>query len=1441
MGKTLRTLALVLSVAALAVTGVGLALGGTIVLAGTTISSAALLGIAAGVAGIGATIIGPKTPRSQLSRLNVSLDPSAPRKAVLGTTAMPLDMRYHQASGTDQAFIDYIIAVAAHKVASIDEIYFEEKLAWTAASGVTSTYNGYLTVNTRLEGASNNTIFISAGSPWDASCRLTGCAYVHIRIKRTGNSKKTESPLVQGLPSRVTIIGEGAPLYDPRLDSTVPGGSGSHRANSQATWGTYAGADDFDNPALQLLWFLLGWKINGKLSIGAGVPPERIDLQSFITAANICDENVALATSGTQKRYRTSGTVSDEDGRMDAINTFLACMNGTLRDNGGKLTLALLKNDLADPVLDFTDGDFLGEFAWDQTGGGLSQSHNVIRGRYVDPSTQSLYQLVEYPQIALESPDGIERVMTFDLPFVEDGRRAQRLAKQVLQRHQFRGQLSAEFTAKALGCEVGHIVTITLTPLGFSGKPFRVIAKEIRPDGRVPMTLLEESPLIYQWDQEDVAPVAARTPVVYDPLLNMITQGDDEASTTANWSGIIDDNGNLPEDNATFGATIPLPGSGVAGNVKDNLGQIYDPGELLNSQMQLTASGQLQYRPLPSLEPVPLGSVNIVDLGGATELAMRRSEDDIDQVASALAVVINEASQTRQTFTDAGFYVDPATGTVRIHAVDVNSERVNEAEIRLDSAESAINLRATTTYVDQAILNAVIDPSQIAELDTIFFRLTAAEVDIDGLQATVTTLATVTELSLLAGRVTTAESEINALEGTITTKVDTTEFTALESRVTTAETTLTAIGDTAQIVNAVTAVRVLEREQDVNLQTDLRTILQGDRNQRNQVEAIADARQELTAQIIDGDTAEAAARLALAVRVSNAESSIVSESTTRATADSALSSQITVLTSTVNDNTAAIQTESTTRATADSTLASQISVLEAGFEGELANTNASVVAESQARATADSALAGRATALEATVNSGTTGNAALQARIAAEETARATADSALASRATALEATVNSGTTGNAALQARIASEEVARANGDAAEASARSALTAVVNTKGRTFRQTSAPTATAVGDLWYDSDDGNRLRRWDGASWVETSDTRIDANSAAITTEQTARANGDSALAGQITSLTTTVNSNTATLTTFGESINGLSARQGVRLDVNGRITGFVQNNDGSQGDFNIVADNFRVIDPDTGAAFIDADENGLRLRNGRVIMDNGIFIRATGVGFGTSGQFIEWFGPRPTGGNLALCNEANAISYLKTNGDAFFGGTLSAGVLRNAARTTSILADATVTVGPFGTNGNPIVVITSYALQSGFTDTYEATNQALQQWDADVIAWGAVAQGGGGFRTVDASKNITCNVVAQLQRALGDTAPSAFATLTITGGIETLTGIAPTPGDAPGNLVYTRTVSGSITSTDNTGGVQNRTFIATLTARTDAVIGTVQTQTLGITATEE
>jgi hypothetical protein len=552
VGKVLKTISLVAAMGALIVATGGLALFGTT-------AAVTLFGVSAGtltLVSLGAGIIStlltprPKQPPSQLSRLNVSLDPSTPRKVVFGTTAMPLDLRYHESSGTNQEYVDYIIALAAHKVTSISEIWFEEKQAWSLAGGVTGTYSGYLTVAVRTEGTAGNYISINGGGKWGASRRLTGCAYLHLRIKRTGNTKKAESPLAGGLPSRITVIGDGALLYDPRKDSTVPGGSGSHRATDQTTWGVYTNADDTDNPALQLLWWLLGWEINNKLSVGCGVPYTRIDMESFITAANICDENVTLAIGGTQKRYRTSGTASDSDDRLEIINNFLASMNGTLRDNGGKLTVTVMKNDLADYVLTFNEGDILGEFDWQQTGG-LTENYNLARGRYVDPSANSLYQMVDYPEVGFASPDGVERVMSVDLPYIEDGRRAQRIANQILQRNQYRGMLSITFNAKALGCQVGDVVRINLEALGWSNKLFRVVSQEIRFDGQVPMRLVEENAAIYAWDADDVAPITPTAPTIYNPLNSPFILGIDDAGTTAEWSGIIDDNGDKPDDNAT--------------------------------------------------------------------------------------------------------------------------------------------------------------------------------------------------------------------------------------------------------------------------------------------------------------------------------------------------------------------------------------------------------------------------------------------------------------------------------------------------------------------------------------------------------------------------------------------------------------------------------------------------------------------------------------------------------------------------------------------------------------------------------------------------------------------------------------------------------------------------------------------------------------------------
>jgi len=58
-----------------------------------------------------------------------------------------------------------------------------------------------------------------------------------------------------------------------------------------------------------------------------------------------------------------------------------------------------------------------------------------------------------------------------------------------------------------------------------------------------------------------------------------------------------------------------------------------------------------------------------------------------------------------------------------------------------------------------------------------------------------------------------------------------------------------------------------------------------------------------------------------------------------------------------------------------------------------------------------------------------------------------------------------------------------------------------------RTYVQTTPPAASAAGDLWLDSDDGFRMYRWSGSAWVDVRDAGI---SAALATAEAAQATAD-------------------------------------------------------------------------------------------------------------------------------------------------------------------------------------------------------------------------------------------------------------------------------------------------------------------------------------------
>ncbi|MEH3098881.1 hypothetical protein [Sphingomonas adhaesiva] len=554
MAKALKIAGTALAVAGLAIVTGGAALGLGLALSTTAFGvSASALFAASMVANVGSSLLSakPSAPTASAAtadRLTVSIDPRTPRKTVFGTTAMATDLRDQELTD-EQAYLHRFVVVASHRVAAIREIWFDDKLAWTAIGGAQGDFAGYLSVTPVLEGSAANAINISPRM--GASRRFTGCAYVYLRYKLTGNGKKAESPFAGSVPSRVTIVGDGAFTYDPRLDSTVPGGSGPMRADDQATWAWNPSASR--NPALQSLWYLLGWRINGKLAVGKGVPPARIDLASFITAANLCDEPVARAAGGTEPRYRSDGIFSEGDDPGAVQDNLKAAMNATLDDVDGRIRITVLHNDLAAPAGDLFTGDVLGAFTWKQSLD-LPDRVNVVRGGYIDSSPTSLYQLVDFPEIRIASPDGIDRAQTVNLGMVQSASQAQRLAKLRLMRMLYAGTFTAVFNSTAWKYQKGDVIRLTFGPLGWSQKLFRIADMAIQVDGKVPMMLREEAAAIYAADNTDAAPVQAAAPTVYDPKLWPLVQGITEAGTTSTWDGVSGPG--KPEDGATKGAPI---------------------------------------------------------------------------------------------------------------------------------------------------------------------------------------------------------------------------------------------------------------------------------------------------------------------------------------------------------------------------------------------------------------------------------------------------------------------------------------------------------------------------------------------------------------------------------------------------------------------------------------------------------------------------------------------------------------------------------------------------------------------------------------------------------------------------------------------------------------------------------------------------------------------
>lgn len=160
---------------------------------------------------------------------------------------------------------------------------------------------------------------------WSVNHRLRGTAYIVV-VCQTGADDEFQAHYPSGEP-QVSALVRGARVYDPRKDSTVAGGSGSHRHADKSTW------EWSDNAALCILDYLTH-------EDGYDRTITKMDLPSFIAMANICDEAVPLAAGGTEKRYRVATSVALTEARKDVLARLLeACDARLFPSQDGKVAI----------------------------------------------------------------------------------------------------------------------------------------------------------------------------------------------------------------------------------------------------------------------------------------------------------------------------------------------------------------------------------------------------------------------------------------------------------------------------------------------------------------------------------------------------------------------------------------------------------------------------------------------------------------------------------------------------------------------------------------------------------------------------------------------------------------------------------------------------------------------------------------------------------------------------------------------------------------------------------------------------------------------------------------------------------------------------------------------------------------------------------------------
>jgi hypothetical protein len=401
-------------------------------------------------------------------------DALAPHKVIYGRSRTGGTIVYLE-STSDNKYLHSVYALAGHEIDAVEKVYFNDEEVTIGGDGVVSggTYSGKARVQFKY-GTADQTAFsdlVSASdSNWTTNHRMRGRAAAYIRFEYD------QDAYPNGVPN-VSFLIRGKKVYDPRSDTTV--------------WS--------NNPALCVADYLT----NTQYGLGADYDTE-IDETALIAAAEGCDDDVDLAAGGTEHKYSLDGFFLTSSTPEEIINQMLTAMAGKAVWSSGKWRI--LAGEYYTPTLTFDEDDLRAGFTV-QTLVSRRENFNSVKGVFV--SSDNNYISTDFPSITSATyvaEDGGEEVFkNISLPFTTSATMAQRLAKIELLRARQQITLTLPLKLQGLKANVGDIVQINNTRLGWSAKPFEVVSMNMSMGETlgVDLELREISTDVFDWSTDE--------------------------------------------------------------------------------------------------------------------------------------------------------------------------------------------------------------------------------------------------------------------------------------------------------------------------------------------------------------------------------------------------------------------------------------------------------------------------------------------------------------------------------------------------------------------------------------------------------------------------------------------------------------------------------------------------------------------------------------------------------------------------------------------------------------------------------------------------------------------------------------------------------------------------------------------------------------------------